>query len=369
MAGVRVPIVPLAHEYLVTQPFRERDGSATCRRCATPTCSSTTARRAAASSWAATSATARRGRCAPTASTRIPPDFNGILLEEDWDRFEEIAVNSRRRVPAMEDVKVTRLINGPEAFTPDNEFLPRRERGRAASSSPPGFCAHGLAGAGGLGKAMAEWIVAGEPAMDLWEMDVRRFGAHYRSPSYTLKRTREVYETYYDIKYPGHERQAGRPLRVSSAYALAPRPRRGLRREVGLGARELVRVQRAPPATRRCARAAGRAGCGRRRSAPSTVACRERAGALRRVLVRQDRDRRPGRRRRSWSGCATTTSRAASAQITYTQMLNARGGIECDFTVTRRGGRALLDRDRHRLRQPRPRRGSAATRPTTARCA
>ena len=82
-----------------------------------------------------------------------------------------------------------------------------------------GFCAHGLAGAGGLGKAMAEWIVAGEPAMDLWEMDVRRFGAHYRSPSYTLKRTREVYETYYDIKYPGHERQAGRPLRVSSAYA------------------------------------------------------------------------------------------------------------------------------------------------------
>ena len=52
----------------------------------------------------------------------IPPDFNGRLLEDDWERFEEIVVNSRKRVPAMEDVAVTRLINGPEAFTPDGEF-------------------------------------------------------------------------------------------------------------------------------------------------------------------------------------------------------------------------------------------------------
>ncbi len=65
---------------------------------------------------------------------------------------------------------------------------------------------------------MAEWIHDGEPQMDLWHMDVRRFGPAYRSPSYTLKRVKEVYETYYDIRYPGHERQAGRPLRVSSAY-------------------------------------------------------------------------------------------------------------------------------------------------------
>src|SRR4029078_13726562 len=80
-----------------------------------------------------------------------------------------------------------------------------------------GFCAHGLAGAGGIGRVMAEWILAREPTIDVWEMDIRRFGAHYRSPSYTLKRTREVYETYYDIRYPGEERQAGRPLRLSSA--------------------------------------------------------------------------------------------------------------------------------------------------------
>jgi hypothetical protein len=69
-----------------------------------------------------------------------------------------------------------------------------------------------------MGKLMAEWIVSGEPGLDVWEMDIRRFGPQYRSPHYTLKRTQEVYETYYDIRYPGHERQAGRPLRLPPAY-------------------------------------------------------------------------------------------------------------------------------------------------------
>src|SRR4029077_2600028 len=71
---------------------------------------------------------------------------------------------------------------------------------------------------GGIGKVMAEWITAGEPSLDVWHMDIRRFGAHYRSPHYTLARAKEVYETYYDIRYPGDERTAGRPLRTSSAF-------------------------------------------------------------------------------------------------------------------------------------------------------
>ena len=147
----------------------------------------------------------------------IPQDFNGRLLEEDWPRFEEIAANSRKRVPVMDEITVTRLINGPEAFTPDNEFCLGESEVRGFFVAA-GFCAHGLAGAGGIGSVMAEWILDGEPSTDVWEMDIRRFGAHFRSPSYTLKRAKEVYETYYDIRYPGHERLAGRPLRTSSAY-------------------------------------------------------------------------------------------------------------------------------------------------------
>ena len=165
----------------------------------------------------------------------IPPDFNGRLLEEDWDRFEEIVVNARLRVPAMEDVRVTRLINGPEAFTPDGEFCLGETEVRGLFVAA-GFCAHGLAGAGGVGKAMAEWIAGGEPPLDLWRMDIRRFGAHYRSPRYTLARVREVYETYYDIKYPNHERsRAGRCACRRPTSGIASTAPRSARSRAGSG--------------------------------------------------------------------------------------------------------------------------------------
>jgi len=111
----------------------------------------------------------------------------------------------------------TSMINGPEAFTPDNEFC-LGETEVAGFFVAAGFCAHGIAGAGGIGRVMADWILDGDPGMDLWHMDVRRFGRHYRSPGYTLARTVENYESYYDIRYPAAERSAGRPLRTSPAY-------------------------------------------------------------------------------------------------------------------------------------------------------
>ena len=93
----------------------------------------------------------------------VPADFNGRLLREDWDRFEQIAENSPVRVPAMAEVGVRKLINGPEAFTPDNEFcLGETEVGGFFVAA--GFCAHGIAGAGGIGQVMAEWILDGEPS-------------------------------------------------------------------------------------------------------------------------------------------------------------------------------------------------------------
>ena len=107
-----------------------------------------------------------------------------------------------------------------------------------------GFCAHGIAGAGGIGKVMAEWIVDGDPGMDVWHMDVRRFGRQYRSPSYTLARTLETYETYYDIVYPGHERQAGRPLRTSPAYPWHVEHGASFGEKSGLGAGQPLREQR-----------------------------------------------------------------------------------------------------------------------------
>jgi glycine cleavage system aminomethyltransferase T/glycine/D-amino acid oxidase-like deaminating enzyme len=331
MAGVRVPVVPFAHEYLVTQPFRERDGThlPTLRD---PDLLVYYREEGGGLVMGGYERQSAPWALRPDGLDAIPADFNGILLEEDWDRFEEIAINSRRRVPAMEDVKVTRLINGPEAFTPDNEFLLGESEVRGFFVAA-GFCAHGLAGAGGLGKAMAEWIVAGEPAMDLWEMDVRRFGAHYRSPSYTLKRTREVYETYYDIKYPGHERQAGRPLRVSSAFAW--------HRDHGAAFGEKSGWERVnwyeanAPAGDEALRPRGWAG---QLWSPAIgaehVACRERAALFDESSFAKIEVAGPGAAAYLEWLCDNRVARRVG-QITYTQMLNSRGGIECDFTVTR----------------------------------
>ena len=331
MAGVRVPVVPFAHEYLVTQPFRERDDGhlPTLRD---PDLLVYYREEGGGLVMGGYERHSAPWSLRPDGLDAIAPDFNGILLEEDWDRFEEIAVNSRKRVPAMEDVKVTRLINGPEAFTPDNEFLLGESEVRGFFVAA-GFCAHGLAGAGGLGKAMAEWIVTGEPAMDLWEMDVRRFGAHYRSPSYTLKRTREVYETYYDIKYPGHEREAGRPLRVSSAYPW--------HRDHGAAFGEKSGWERVnwyesnAPAGDEALRPRGWAG---RLWSPAIgaehVACRERAALFDESSFAKIEVAGPGAADYLEWLCDNRVARGVG-QITYTQMLNARGGIECDFTVTR----------------------------------
>jgi 4-methylaminobutanoate oxidase (formaldehyde-forming) len=340
MAGVRVPVVPFAHEYLVTQPFRRAprggapgsgdDGHLPTLR--DPDLLVYYREEGGGLVMGGYERHSAPWSLRPDGLDAIAPDFNGILLEEDWDRFEEIAVNSRKRVPAMEDVKVTRLINGPEAFTPDNEFLLGESEVRGFFVAA-GFCAHGLAGAGGLGKAMAEWIVAGEPAMDLWEMDVRRFGAHYRSPTYTLKRTREVYETYYDIKYPGHEREAGRPLRVSSAYAWHRDHEAAFGEKSGW---ERVNwYESNAPAGDEALRPRGWAG---RLWSPAIgaehVACRERAALFDESSFAKIEVAGPGAADYLEWLCDNRVARGVG-QITYTQMLNARGGIECDFTVTR----------------------------------
>ena len=122
-----------------------------------------------------------------------------------------------RRVPAIADAGVARMINGPEGFTPDNEFILGESEVRGFFVAA-GFCAHGIAGAGGVGKVLAQWIVDGEPELDVWKMDIRRFGRHYASRGYATTRAFEVYATYYDIHYPNEERSAGRPLKTAPTY-------------------------------------------------------------------------------------------------------------------------------------------------------
>ena len=210
MAGVTVPIIPMAHQYLFTHAIegvhpglptmRDPDNLCYFREEVGGLCMGGYERDPA-----------------PWSLDGVPADFNHRLLDPDWPRFESIMEGAIRRVPAIADAGVTRMINGPEAFTPDNEFILGESEVRGFFVAA-GFCAHGIAGTGGIGQQVARWIVDGEPELDLWKMDIRRFGGQYRSQKLTLARTYENYATYYDIHYPNEERLAARPLRLSPAY-------------------------------------------------------------------------------------------------------------------------------------------------------
>jgi 4-methylaminobutanoate oxidase (formaldehyde-forming) len=331
MVGVRVPIVPMSHQYVVTEPmFEHRDTPLPSLRdpdllvyyrqevdglvmggyerdC---------------SPWTATA----------SSYDDVPADFNGRLLPEDWERFEQIADNARVRVPAMESAGIRRFVNGPESFTPDNEFClgPTEVAGFYVAA---GFCAHGIAGAGGIGKVMAEWILSGTPGMDLWHMDVRRFGAAYRSPSYTLRRTVENYETYYDIRYPNHERTAGRPLRVSSAYQWHKEhgasfgEKSGWERVNHYGCNEDASLASLAP-TGWAAQHWSTAIVTESRAARTTAALFDESSFAKLEVSGPD-----AAAFLQWV-CDNDVARDVGA-VTYTQALNDRGGVECDFTVTR----------------------------------
>jgi glycine cleavage system aminomethyltransferase T len=236
------------------------------------------------------------------------------------------------RVPELEETEVVKLVNGPEAFTPDGEFILGESEVRGFWVAA-GFCAHGLAGAGGMGQLVAEWIVEGVPSLDVWEMDSRRFGAAYTSRAYTLARALEVYATYYDVKYPGHERQAGRPLRVSPTYERL--------QELGAAFGEKSGWERAnwfdPNAERGDESLRPRGWAGRLWSpaiGAEHLACREAVALFDETSFAKLDVLGPGAADFLESMCDNRVARDVG-RVTYTQLLNARGGIECDFTVTR----------------------------------
>ena len=325
LAGVTVPIIPMAHQYLLTKPIpgvrpdiptmRDPDNLVYFREEVGGLCMGGYERDPA-----------------PWSLDGVPPDFNGRLLAPDWPRFAAIMDGAVRRVPAIADAEVTRLINGPEAFTPDNEFILGESEVRGFFVAA-GFCAHGIAGAGGIGQQMAQWIVGGEPELDLWKMDIRRFGAQYRSQAYTLARTFETYATYYDIHYPNEERQAGRPLRLSPAYeelrALGAvfGEKSGWERPNWFEPNAALGDEALRPhgwAGQHWSPAIGTEALATRQAAAlfdeSSFAKIEISGAGALAFLQRL--------------CANDVDRPVGS-ITYTQMLNTRGGIECDFTVTR----------------------------------
>jgi glycine cleavage system aminomethyltransferase T/glycine/D-amino acid oxidase-like deaminating enzyme len=331
LAGVRVPLVPMSHQYLVTEAFLPR------RENSLPTLRDPDLLVYFRQEVDGLVMGGYERNPAPFAASAteydaVPAEFNGQLLKEDWSRLEEIAANSQRRVPIMGDVGVRRVINGPEAFTPDNEFC-LGETDVAGLFVAAGFCAHGIAGAGGIGQVMAEWIVAGEPTFDIWHMDINRFGRQWRSPGFTLARTVESYQRYYDIPYPGLQREAGRPLRTSPAYEWHRSHGAEFGEKAGWERVDLYQSNEA--AGDESLRPDSWAG---KFWSPATGAehhaTRTTAGLFDETSFSKIEVSGPDAATLLEWVCDNRVVREVGA-VTYTQALNSRGGIECDFTVTR----------------------------------
>jgi len=328
LAGVEIPVVPMEHQYLITRPIegvrsdfptlREPDKLVYVRE----------------EVGGLVVGGYERTPDPWHVDDGIPSDFNHRLLPEKWERFEVIAEGAFGLIPALQTTEINRFINGPEAFTPDDDFI-LGETEVAGFFVAAGFCAHGVTGAAGIGRWTAEWIVEGEPSMDLSKMDVRRFGRQYRSRDYSLAKAYEIYSKHYDVRYPGEEMQAGRPLRMAPTYsrleALGAEfgEKAGWERANWFGSNEDPSFERLRP----------RGWAGEQWS--TAIAAEHRAARSRAALFDETSFAKFEISGPSGLGllqrlCANDVD-VRVGRVVYTQMLNNRGGIETDLTVTRLG--------------------------------
>ncbi len=148
---------------------------------------------------------------------RIPLDLGPELFAPNHERFAGIADGAARRIPAFGDLGIQTWINGPIPFSPDAEPLMGVTEDVDNLFHCCGFSA-GIAAAGGAGWALANWIVDGDPGLDLWAFDVRRFGPSHTVPAYLEQRSIEAYGSYYAIAFPNRELARPRGQRTSALY-------------------------------------------------------------------------------------------------------------------------------------------------------
>jgi 4-methylaminobutanoate oxidase (formaldehyde-forming) len=268
----------------------------------------------------------------PWAVKGIPDGFHFELLTSDFDHFEQFMDLAIGRVPALETAGIKQLINGPESFTPDGNFILGEAPEQRNLFIGAGFNAFGIASGGGAGMALAEWVAKGAAPFDLWPVDIRRFGKVHQSTDWVRARTLEAYGKHYTIAWPSEEHHSARPTRRSPLYAHLraagacfgeklgwERPNWFADLAAGEEPKDRYSYQRPGwwDAVRREHQAAREAAVliDQTSFAKFTLKGPDAAAAL------------------NWIA-AGNVDRAVGS-LTYTQMLNDKGGIEADVTVAR----------------------------------
>lgn len=329
MAGVNIPLLPMQHQYAQTVPLPELKGVTV------PNLRDPDHLVYFRQDSASLVLGGYERHPAPYDVEAIPASSNPTMLPFDPPRFESLLRNSVELVPSLRYADLARRVNGLESFTPDGEFLLGEAPEVKGLWVACGFCAHGVSGSGGVGKMIAEWMVDGEPSLDLWHMDIRRFGAYTASRKYISTRVHEVYSTYYDIFYPAQERSSARNLRLSPVYHRLE--------ELGAVFGEKAGWERPNYFTSNAPLAEGQGwpipkGWASRHWSPAIgaehQATRERAALFDETSFSKMEVVGPGALAFLQSITDNQMDQPIGA-ITYTQMLNQHGGIECDLTVTR----------------------------------
>ncbi len=212
--GVTVPLQPAEHYYIVTEPIGGLDKAApTLRDPDGYTYFKEEVRgllmggfEPDAKPW--------------VASDEIPEPFEFQLLPEDWDQFDILMRNAVHRVPAMESAGVKKFYNGPESFTPDHNFIMGLAPELDNYFVLAGFNSSGIAFAGGAGHALAQWIVAGEPDLDLSPVDIRRFAPMQGNKRWLRERVKEIVGLHFAMAWPNREPQSARGIRRSPVHHL-----------------------------------------------------------------------------------------------------------------------------------------------------
>jgi 4-methylaminobutanoate oxidase (formaldehyde-forming) len=260
----------------------------------------------------------------------VPQDWEFRLFDDDFDHFEQHLDQAIARVPVLSDTGVKKMINGPESFTPDGNFILGRAPECQNMFVGAGFNAFGIASGGGAGWVLADWVVKGEAPLDLWVVDIRRFSGLHRDRQWVCDRTLEAYGKHYTVAFPHEEYESGRPRLKSPLYDVLKRQhavfgsKLGWERPNWFARAGDVRCDIYSMGRQNWFKAVG----------AEHEHVRHHAGIFDQSSFAKYRVSGKGAAEAlSWL-CANRVARDVG-RLTYTQLLNSRGGIEADLTVSR----------------------------------
>jgi 4-methylaminobutanoate oxidase (formaldehyde-forming) len=260
----------------------------------------------------------------------IPENWEFRLFDDDYDHFGQHLEQAIARIPALADVGVKQMINGAESFTPDGNFILGPAPECANMYVGAGFNAFGIASGGGAGWVLAEWVMKGEAPLDLWAVDIRRFSSLHRDRSWVAERTLEAYGKHYTVAFPHEEYTSGRPRIVSPLYDRLKARGAVFGSKLGWERPNWFAPKGVEPHDIYS--------MGRQNwfgpVGDEHQHVRSHAGLFDQSSFAKYELSGPGSAEALEAICANRVAREVG-RLTYTQLLNSRGGIEADLTVAR----------------------------------